>query len=114
MDDWLLLKSYGRDESQDAFTEIVRRHVNLVYSAALRQVREAELARDVTQLVFANLARRAQSLKPKGTLAGWLYTDASFTSREILRRDAAEWFVSRKPSPKNLPQTFAPCGNSMV
>jgi RNA polymerase sigma factor (sigma-70 family) len=87
MDDWQLLKSYGRDDSQDAFTEIVRRHVNLVYSAALRQMREAELARDVTQLVFANLARRAKSLKPKGTLAGWLYRDASFTSREILRRE---------------------------
>ena len=87
MDDWQLLKSYGRDDSQDAFTEIVRRHVNLVYSAALRQTREAELARDVTQLVFANLARRAKSLKPKGTLAGWLYRDASFTSREILRRE---------------------------
>src|SRR5688572_15262599 len=87
MDDWQLLKSYGRDDSQEAFTEIVTRHVNLVYSAALRQVREAELARDVTQLVFANLARRARSLKPKGTLAGWLYRDASFTSRAILRRE---------------------------
>ena len=87
MDDWQLLKSYGRDDSQDAFTEIVKRHVNLVYSAALRQVREAELARDVTQLVFANLARRAKSLKPKGTLGGWLYRDASLTAREILRRE---------------------------
>src|SRR5688500_10188071 len=87
MDDWQLLRSYGRDEAQDAFTEIVRRHVNLVYSAALRQVRDAELARDVTQLVFANLARRAKSLTPKGTLAGWLYRDASFTSQEILRRE---------------------------
>ena len=87
MDDWQLLKSYARDDSQDAFTEIVNRHVNLVYSAALRQVREPELARDVTQLVFANLARQAKSLKPKGTLAGWLYRDASFTSRDVLRRE---------------------------
>ena len=87
MDDWQLLKFYARDDSQDAFTEIVTRHVNLVYSAALRQVREPELARDVTQLVFANLARQAKSLKPKGTLAGWLYRDASFTSRDVLRRE---------------------------
>jgi RNA polymerase sigma factor (sigma-70 family) len=87
MDDWRLLKSYAGADSQDAFTEIVTRHVNLVYSAALRQVRDAELARDVTQMVFANLARRAKSLKPKGTLAGWLYRDASLTSREILRRE---------------------------
>ncbi|HZO85621.1 MAG TPA: sigma-70 family RNA polymerase sigma factor, partial [Verrucomicrobiae bacterium] len=87
MDDWQLLKSYARDDSQDAFTQIVTRHVNLVYSAALRQVREPELARDVTQLVFANLARQTKSLKPKGTLAGWLYRDASFTSRDVLRRE---------------------------
>ncbi len=87
MDDWQLLSSYGRDDSQDAFSEIVRRHVNLVYSAALRQVREPELARDVTQLVFTNLARRAQSLKPRGTLAGWLHQDARFTSLDILRRE---------------------------
>ena len=57
------------------------------YSAALRQVGEAELARDVAQLVFANLARRARSLKPKGTLAGWLFHDAHFTSLDILRRE---------------------------
>ncbi len=87
MDDWQLLRSYASDDSQDAFTEIVTRHVNLVYSAALRQVCEAELARDVTQVVFANLARQAKSLKPKGTLAGWLYRDASFTSRDVLRRE---------------------------
>jgi RNA polymerase sigma factor (sigma-70 family) len=87
MDDWQLLRSYAGDDSQDAFTEIVRRHLNLVYSAASRQVRDPELARDVTQLVFANLARCAKSLKRKGTLAGWLYRDASFTSRDILRRE---------------------------
>lgn len=87
MDDWQLLRSYAGDDSQDAFTEIVRRHLNLVYSAALRQVRDPELARDVTQLVFANLARCAKSLKRKGTLAGWLYRDASFTSRDTLRRE---------------------------
>src|SRR5262245_48316420 len=47
MDDWQLLKSYGRDGSQDAFTQI------LVYSAALGQVRDPELAKAVTQFVFA-------------------------------------------------------------
>jgi RNA polymerase sigma factor (sigma-70 family) len=87
MDDWQLLKSYASENSQDAFTEIVRRHLNLVYSAALRQVGEPELARDVAQLVFANLARRARSLKAKGTLAGWLFHDAHFTSLDILRRE---------------------------
>ena len=54
-----LLGQYARDKAQDAFTEIVRRHVDLVYSAALRQVRSPQLAEEVAQSVFTDLARNA-------------------------------------------------------
>ncbi len=53
MDDIELLRRYAEDDSEDAFAELVRRHVNLVYSAALRRVGDdVHLARDVTQKVF--------------------------------------------------------------
>src|ERR1044071_9158408 len=68
-----LLKRYARDHAEDAFAEIVRRHLDLVHSAALRQVRSPQLAEEVAQSVFIDLAHRATKLKPDTILTAWLY-----------------------------------------
>jgi hypothetical protein len=68
-----LLAAFDRIRSEDAFAELVRRHVDLVYSAALRQVNgDAHLAQDVAQSVFEDLARKAGALAKRQNLAGWL------------------------------------------
>ena len=59
MEDWQLLQSYAQDRSETAFAELVRRHIDWVYSIALRQTGHSQLAEDVTQSVFALLARNS-------------------------------------------------------
>jgi RNA polymerase sigma factor (sigma-70 family) len=98
-----LLRQFAKTNSQDAFAELARRHVNLVYSAALRQVHnDAYLAHDVAQTVFTDLARKAGSLSRRKNLTGWLYTSAHFAAAKIVRtenrrRDREEKFM-REPT----------------
>lgn len=62
MTDGELLLRYARDHSEPSFEELVKRHINLIYSAALRQVNgDIHLAEDVTQSVFTDLARSGQT-----------------------------------------------------
>jgi len=83
-----LLGRYLEDCSEKAFTELVSRHVDLVYFAALRRVGgDRHLAADVTQRVFADLARKAPSLKNRVVLTGWLYTSTRFAAAQAMRAE---------------------------
>ena len=87
MDDWDLLQTYAKDRSETAFAELVQRHLNWVYSAALRQVRDSHLAKDVTQAVFVLLARKADSLRHGTILSGWLFRTTRFVAARALRAE---------------------------
>jgi RNA polymerase sigma factor (sigma-70 family) len=92
--DQKLLADYAARRSEAAFTELVRRHVDLVYSAALRMVRDAHLAEDVAQGVFTALAQNAGQLADRPVLSGWLHRTAqniaANTVRSEVRRRARE------------------------
>src|SRR5256885_16680245 len=83
-----LLGKFTRDQSQDAFTALVQRHVDLVYCAALRQVRSPQLAEEVAQSVFIDLARDAARLKPGTILSAWLYEVTRRTAINVMRGEA--------------------------
>ena len=83
-DDMTLLREYARRNSEEAFATLVSRHVNLVYSVALRQVCDPYLAEEITQAVFIILARKAHSLGPKTILPGWLCRTARYASANAL------------------------------
>ena len=80
-----LLAEYVSHNSQEAFATLVRRHVNLVYAAAFRQVGDFHHAQEVTQGVFLILAAKAARLKEGTISSGWLYQTARLTSASFLR-----------------------------
>jgi RNA polymerase sigma factor (sigma-70 family) len=87
-DDLDLLRQYAAGKSEDAFTALVNRHLNLVYSAAMRQVGSAQLAEEVAQSVFSDLARSAAKLKPDTIITAWLYEVARRTGIDLVRKES--------------------------
>ena len=85
-DDAQLLQTYAETRAEAPFAELVRRHVALVHSAALRQVNgDAHLAQDVTQLVFTDLARKAGAVARHRVLAGMGYTNLEIYLNALAR-----------------------------
>ena len=88
MDDLALLREYAERHSEAAFTELVSRRVGFVYSAALRQVGDPQLAEEVTQAVFIILAQKAAKISDRTVLTGWLFKTTRFTALARLRSAA--------------------------
>ena len=85
MNDWQLLQDYATHGSEAAFRALTDRHLNMVHSAAMRQVNDAQLAQEICQTVFILLARKAGSLKPGIVLAGWLFRTTRFVAARARR-----------------------------
>ena len=90
-----LLAAFARRESEEAFTALVARHVNLVHSTALRFTANLHHAEEITQAVFILLSRKAAKLPPRIVLPGWLYQTTRLTAagfaRGESRRRKREW-----------------------
>jgi RNA polymerase sigma factor (sigma-70 family) len=107
-DDMALVREYAQSNSEQAFATLVSRHVNLVYSVAIRQVRDPHLAEEITQSVFIILAGKAKSLSPKTILSGWLCRTARYVSantlsiqrrRQFREQEAHMESILNKPEP---------------
>src|SRR6266516_2960707 len=85
MNDLELLRRYRETGSEEAFRELVDRHLGMVYAVALRQVRNPDWADEVAHAVFIALARKVGSLSERTVLAGWLYRATRFAAGKLLR-----------------------------
>ena len=100
-----LLREYAEHGTETAFAEIVTRHTNLVYSAALRQVDSPDVAAEVAQSVFIGLTQGARALSSRlaaeASLAGWLCRSARNISLN-LRRDEFRRHSRERQAMENL------------
>lgn len=97
-DDIALVRDYAANQSERAFETLVSRHINLVYSAAVRQARDPHLAEDITQAVFVILARKAGKLGPDTILPSWLHRTTVFVSADVLRAQRSRTQREQKAS----------------
>ncbi len=83
--DWKLLRRFVDTGSQEAFAQLTRRYLGLVYGTCLRELRDHALAEDATQAVFLILARRSSSFRPNVILAAWLFDACKLTASNMRR-----------------------------
>ncbi len=83
-----LLHRYTEEGDESAFTEVVRRHTNLVYSAALRVTNSPPLAEEAVQVAFTKLFQQARRLRHYQSVVGWLHTTTRHAAIDLLRSEA--------------------------
>lgn len=99
------LRAFYDSGNEAAFTVLVRRHLPLVFHAALRRLRSPALAEEAAQNAFALLARKAASvLRHPERLRAWLHRTAFLEACALARREAR---LSRLPAPEETP-VFSP------
>jgi RNA polymerase sigma factor (sigma-70 family) len=109
-DDMSLVREFAVSRTEPAFTALVERHIGLVHSAALRQVRDSSLAEEITQAVFIILARKAPLLGPQTILSAWLYRTTNYVAADALkarRRRQAREQEAHTQSTLNQPEAEA-------
>jgi RNA polymerase sigma factor (sigma-70 family) len=87
-DDSAQLRQYAENNSNEAFAALVTRHINLVYSVALRQVGNPHHAEEITQAVFIILAKKAASLRHEKALSSWLFQATRLTANNFIRSES--------------------------
>jgi len=98
-----LLDSYANSRSEEAFRELVTRHVDFIYSAAMRQLRNSQLADEATQAAFIALAGKTGRLQRRTVITGWLYHAVHFAALNLQRSEARRKHWEKEAATMNNP-----------
>ncbi len=85
--DSALLCQFAENHSDEAFATLVTRHINLVYSVALRHVGDPHHVEEITHAVFIILAKKAASLRHDKALSSWLFQTTHLTANNFVRSE---------------------------
>jgi RNA polymerase sigma factor (sigma-70 family) len=92
--DQVLLTRFVRDRDEAAFAALLERHGAMVLGVCGRVLKNAHDAEDACQAVFLVLARKADSVRKRGSLGSWLHGVAWRVARKLrstlARRSARE------------------------
>lgn len=81
-----LLTDFAEKGSEDAFRQLVNLYIGMVHSSAVRLVNgDVHRAQDITQTVFADLARHAHTISAEATLGGWLHRRTCHVATNMMR-----------------------------
>lgn len=85
-----LLTDFLKLKNEAAFKSLVNRYGSLVFSVALRIVRDRHIAEDVTQATFLLLAKDAKKIKRREALGSWLHGVAIRLAKKSIKRRSRE------------------------
>src|SRR5436190_1782503 len=109
MEDWRLLQQYAEDGSEAAFKVLVDRHMDLVYSTALRRLKDPEAAQEISQSVFCLLAQKARQLRSDTGFVSWLYRTTCYKTARYSR---GEWRRRKREEEIARMQSTGPAAES--
>src|SRR2546427_8455232 len=101
-DDSALLRQYVENQSDEAFAALVTRHINLVYSVALRSVGDPHQAEEITQAVFILLAKKAAQLRHDRALSSWLFQATRLTASNFVRSESRRQHLEQEAYMQSL------------
>jgi RNA polymerase sigma-70 factor (ECF subfamily) len=102
-DQELVARVAGGDRA--AFSELMRRHEDMVFAVCLRVMGNRDLALDATQETFITLFRKADRFRGESALSTWLYRVATNTCFDLQRK-------ARRRAAEPLPEHHDPADHS--
>lgn len=96
------LLARGIDGDQAAFTTLMRRHEDRIFSLALRMMGNRSDALDATQDAFVSAYRKGRSFEGDSAFSTWLYRVAVNACKDLLRKRARTPLPSEElPEPRS-------------